>query len=92
MKKLNAILLFMLNAFPTFAGGELGALNDSRNGDSSFSIGIGLIIGLAFCGFIAYMWLTNVKDGTSDKDLNQLGCMAVIGIAAAIIFLMILFS
>ena len=89
-KKIISVILF-LKSFNVFAAGEQGALNEI-NGDSSFSILFGIVVGAIVFVFALYMWILSAKDGQLDKDTNQLGCMAVIGILGIIFFLVALCS
>ena len=89
MKKLYSILLLTLIAIPALAVGELGAWDDLKSGSSPISTFFGIAVGIIVFVFIIYMWFASAKDGKLDKDINQLGCMGVIGIIAVILFLMV---
>ena len=89
MKKLYSILLLALIAIPALAVGELGAWNDLKSDSSPISTFFGIAVGIIVFVFIIYMWFASAKDGKLDKDINQLGCMGVIGIIAVILFLMV---
>lgn len=89
MKKLYSTLLLALITIPTLAVGELGAWDDLRSGSSPISTFFGIVLGIIIFVFIIYMWFLSAKEGKLDKDINQLGCMGVIGIIAVFLFLMI---
>ena len=89
-KKIIASILFF-KTLNIFAIGEQGALNETK-GDSPFSILFGLILGSIVFAFILYIWIQSAKDGKLDKDTNQLGCMAVIGILGIIFYIIVLCS
>lgn len=89
-KKITATILF-LKCLNVFAVGEQGALNEI-NGPSHFSILFGIVVGAIFFAFALYMWILSAKDGKLDKDTNQLGCMAIVGIIGIIFFLFALCS
>ena len=87
MKKLVSILILLFTSLQMFAIGEDGGWDDleGHSEPSGFAIFWGLVMWGLISLFGIAIWSSSAKEGKLDKDTNQFGCMAVVGIITIIL-------